>query len=144
MKESLGLIEVKGLSAAVYIADVMVKTANVKLLSLERTRGVGWIVIKILGNVGAVNAAINSGKQISMEKNEYVTSKVIPRPSDLIEKVFYKDDCNCEKQEKKEVTEAKKETSKEIEKKVIKNKETNNKETNNKNKVIKNKEDVKK
>jgi len=139
MRESLGLIEVKGLSAAVYIADIMVKTSNVKLLSLEKTRGVGWIVIKVLGNVGAVNAAINSGKQISMEKNEYVTSKVIPRPSDLIEDVFCKDDCTCKKQEKKDVREIKKEISKELEKKVIKNKETNNK-----NKVIKNKEDVKK
>lgn len=139
MKQSLGLIEVKGLSAAVYIADVMVKTANVKLLSLERTRGVGWIVIKILGNVGAVNAAINSGKQISMEKNEYIASKVIPRPSNLIEEVFYKDDCNCKKQEKKDAIEIKKEVSKELEKKVVKNKETNNK-----NKVIKNKEDLKK
>lgn len=100
MKQSLGLIEVRGLAAAVYIADVMIKTANVKLLSLEKTKGIGWMVIKITGNVGAVNAAINSGKQASIEKNEFVTCKVIPRPADLTEDFFCKEEVEKIKEKK--------------------------------------------
>lgn len=102
MKQSLGLIEVRGLAASVYIADVMIKTANVKLLSLEKTNGIGWIVIKITGNVGAVNAAINSGKQASIEKNEFVTCKVIPRPADLTEDLFCTEAIKEKKESKKD------------------------------------------
>ena len=101
MKEALGLVETRGLSTAVLVADVMVKTANVRIIDIENTKGLGYMTIKISGNVGAVNAAVTAGKQIALENNAFVSSKVIPRPSDYIEGAF------C--QPKKEQTEPKKE-----------------------------------
>ena len=38
------------------------------------------MTIKIAGDVGAVNAAVNAGKQIGAANNKLVSWKVIPRP----------------------------------------------------------------
>lgn len=92
MKEALGLVEVIGLSTAVLIGDTMIKTANVSLLEIENTKGLGYMVVKVIGDVGAVNAAVNSGKMVAMENGKFISDKVIPRPSVYVEKWF----CNPE------------------------------------------------
>lgn len=94
MKESLGLVEIMGLSTAVLTADTMLKTANVSLLEIENTNGEGYMVIKVTGDVGAVNAAVNAGKMVGMENGRFVAARVIARPSVHIEKCF----CNIEKE----------------------------------------------
>ncbi|TCK88034.1 microcompartment protein CcmL/EutN [Natranaerovirga hydrolytica] len=88
MNQSLGLIEVKGLVAAVLVADTMAKTANVTITQVENTRGLGWMTIKAQGDVGAVNAAVHSGKLMAESNNYLVSAKVIARPSDSVQKVF--------------------------------------------------------
>lgn len=97
MKDALGLIEIQGLATAVLVADTMVKTANVTIIQIERARGHGWITVKVTGDVGAVNAAVSAGKQIGETFHHYISSKVIPRPSDSVEKVF----CQTAKKEEK-------------------------------------------
>ena len=62
MKQALGLIEISGLSTAVLAADTMAKAANIRILEIENTKGLGYMTIKIAGDVGAVNAAVNAGK----------------------------------------------------------------------------------
>lgn len=88
MRESLGLVETRGLSNAILVADAMSKTANINIIGLENSKGLGYITIKITGDVGAVNAAVACGKQIAIENNSFVTAKVIPRPSNNIEATF--------------------------------------------------------
>lgn len=88
MKEALGLVEIMGLSNTIIVADTMLKTSNVKLIDIENTKGLGYMTIKVTGDVGAVNAAINSGKKVAVENNAFISGKVIPRPSDYIGKVF--------------------------------------------------------
>lgn len=88
MKESLGLVEISGMSTAVVAADAMAKSANIKIIGIENSKGLGYMTIKITGDVGAVNAAVSAGKQIGMTHNHFVSSKVIPRPSDFVYKVF--------------------------------------------------------
>lgn len=88
MKEALGLVETKGLSTAILVADAMAKTANVNIIDIENTKGSGYMTIKISGDVGAVTAAVTAGKQIAIENNGFVSSKVIPRPSNNIESAF--------------------------------------------------------
>lgn len=78
---SLGIIEIQGLLGAITIADVMVKSANVKVAELERAKGFGWTTVKILGDVGAVKAAIEAGGTVASSMGLFVTSKVIARPS---------------------------------------------------------------
>lgn len=88
MDDALGMVEIKGLASAIAVADVMVKTANVRLIGAERARGHGWTTIKIMGDVAAVTAAVNAGKQKAEECNGFVSSKVIPRPVQGVKEMF--------------------------------------------------------
>ena len=88
MKQALGLVEIEGLTMAVVVADTMAKAANVRILELENTKGLGYMTIKIAGDVGAVNAAVTAGKQIGMINQKLISWKVIPRPSDYVEQTF--------------------------------------------------------
>lgn len=88
MKQALGLVEIQGLSTAITVADTMVKAANVRILELENTRGLGYMTIKITGDVGAVNAAVNTGRQVGTANQKLVSWKVIPRPTDYVEHTF--------------------------------------------------------
>lgn len=103
MKEALGLVETRGLSTAVLVADTMVKTSNVNIIDIENTKGLGYMTIKISGNVGAVNAAVTAGRQIALENNAFVSAKVIPRPSNYIEGTF----CQPKREETKSKEEEK-------------------------------------
>lgn len=78
---AVGVIEVIGLSSAIELADVCVKSANVNLIGYELSQGNGMVVIKIEGDVGAVNAAI----QASSNLGKVYSKKVIPRLGDGIE-----------------------------------------------------------
>ena len=88
MRQSLGLVEIAGLASAVVVADGMVKAANVELLGVEPAKGMGYMTIKVVGDVGAVNAAVEAGCQLGRMDGKLVSWKVIPRPSDALEQVF--------------------------------------------------------
>ena len=87
ISQSLGLIEVVGLAAAIEVADAALKAANVRLLGYEKTDGFGYITIKLLGDVGAVQAAVNAGVVSASKVNRVVSQKVIPRPHRDLDKV---------------------------------------------------------
>ena len=57
--QALGTIEVVGLAAGIEAADVACKAANVELVGYELAKGGGYVTIKVLGQVGAVTAAID-------------------------------------------------------------------------------------
>ena len=60
MKDALGLIETKGLVPAIEAADAMCKAANIELIGYENV-GSGLVTVMVKGDVGAVNAAVESG-----------------------------------------------------------------------------------
>lgn len=80
MKQSLGLLEVSGLALAISCADVMAKAASITLVGLEKTNGSGWMVIKIIGDVASVQAAISTGVSFADQRDGLVAHKVISRP----------------------------------------------------------------
>lgn len=84
MKQSLGLLEVSGLALAISCADVMAKAASITLVGLEKTNGSGWTVIKIIGDVASVQAAISTGADFAERQNGLVAHKVISRPGEGI------------------------------------------------------------
>ncbi|WP_085833552.1 BMC domain-containing protein [Clostridium merdae] len=90
MNDALGLVEIKGLAAAIAVADAMVKTANVGLIGIEKAKGFGWITIKITGDVGAVTASVQTGRAVAEQNGQLVSFKVIPRPAKSIGEVFCK------------------------------------------------------
>ena len=79
-QKSLGLIETQGLAAGVVAADAAVKSANVELVGYELTKGGGWTVIKVQGDVGAVKAATDAGAAAAEKVGELISVHVIPRP----------------------------------------------------------------
>lgn len=119
MKQALGLVEISGLSTAVVVADTMVKAANVRILEIENTKGLGYMTVKVVGDVGAVNAAVNAGKQIGTANGKLVSWKVIPRPSDYVDQTFCCPDPpvppSPPKKEAQEETEAEAEVEAEVE-----------------------------
>lgn len=87
--KSLGLIETKGLVAAIEAADAMVKAANVQLLGKENI-GAGYITVIVEGDVGAVKAAVDAGASAAKRVGEVVSVHVIPRPHADIEALVQK------------------------------------------------------
>ncbi|PQL20161.1 BMC domain-containing protein [Veillonella denticariosi JCM 15641] len=91
VKDSLGLLEVAGLLGAITASDAMVKAANVWLLGIEKARGLGWMTVKVAGDVAAVEAAVQTGVAIAKGLNLYVAHKVIPRPAEGLVESFNDD-----------------------------------------------------
>ena len=55
-QEALGMIETRGLTAAIEASDAMVKAAEVTLIGTAKI-GSGLVSVMVRGDVGAVNAA---------------------------------------------------------------------------------------
>ena len=89
MGDALGLIETKGLVACIEAADAMCKAANVELISYENI-GSGLVTVMVKGDVGAVKAAVDSGVESAQRIGEVVTSLVIARPHNDINKIVIK------------------------------------------------------
>lgn len=87
--QALGLIETKGLLAAVEAADVMVKSADVSIIEKTYVGG-GLVTISVTGDVGAVKASIEAGVAAVKNLNEefLVSEHVIPRPHDELESII--------------------------------------------------------
>lgn len=86
-KEALGMVETKGLVAAIEAADAMVKSANVSLVGYEKI-GSGLVTVMVRGDVGAVKAATDAGAAASVKVGEVVSVHVIPRPHTDVEKIL--------------------------------------------------------
>lgn len=79
MPKALGLVETRGLVAAIEAADAMVKTSNVELIGKEITRP-ALVTIKIVGDVAAVKASVDAGAAAASKVGELVSIHVIPQP----------------------------------------------------------------
>ena len=86
MGDALGLIETNGLVACIEAADAMCKAANVELMGYENV-GSGLVTAMVKGDVGAVKAAVDSGVESAQRIGEVVTSLVIARPHNDINKI---------------------------------------------------------
>ena len=84
MQQALGLIETRGLVAAIEAADAMVKAAKVRFLSRQKVKG-GLVAIMVAGDVGAVKAAVEAGSAAGKRVGTVVSSHVIPRPHNDID-----------------------------------------------------------
>ena len=80
-RQAVGFIEAEGLPAAIAAADAAVKSANVHLVSRENSRGGGYMTIKVVGEVGAVKAAVEAAKAVSDKVHGTHSVLVIPRPA---------------------------------------------------------------
>jgi len=86
---ALGLVETRGLVAAIEAADAMVKAANVKLLGRQKVKG-GIVTLMVEGDVGAVKAATDAGGAAAERVGELLAVHIIPRPHDDIAALLLK------------------------------------------------------
>ena len=87
MNEALGMVETRGLVAAIEAADALVKAANVQLIGSEKI-GSGLVSVMVRGDVGAVKAAVEAGGAAAANLGEVVATHVIPRPHTDVNKLL--------------------------------------------------------
>jgi microcompartment protein CcmL/EutN len=86
--ESIGLLEVEGLVAAIEGLDVMLKTAETRLVHTEKRLGGRLVTLVLAGNVSAITAAIESGKNAASAIGKVYGVQVIPSPHPEVVKFF--------------------------------------------------------
>ena len=87
VQQALGMVETRGLVAAIEAADAMLKAANVELVGTEKI-GSGLVSVMVRGDVGAVKAAVEAGLAASQKLGEIIATHVIPRPHTDVEKIL--------------------------------------------------------
>ena len=87
VQQALGMVETRGLVAAVEAADAMLKAANVTLVGTEKI-GSGLVSVMVRGDVGAVKSAVEAGASNASRLGELVATHVIPRPHNDVEKIL--------------------------------------------------------
>ena len=85
--EALGIIETRGLVAAIEAADAMLKAANVQLVGTEKI-GSGLVSVMVRGDVGAVKSSVEAGQANAAKLGEIIATHVIPRPHGDVEKII--------------------------------------------------------
>ena len=86
-QEALGMVETRGLTAAIEAADAMTKAAEVTLVGTEKI-GSGLVSVMVRGDVGAVKSAVEAGAANASRLGELVATHVIPRPHNDVEKIL--------------------------------------------------------
>ena len=86
-QQALGMVETRGLVAAIEAADAMLKSANVVLVGTEKI-GSGLVSVMVRGDVGAVKSAVEAGAANASRLGELVATHVIPRPHNDVEKIL--------------------------------------------------------
>ena len=88
-QQALGMLETRGLVAAIEGADAMVKAANVEMIGTEKI-GSGLVTVMVRGDVGAVKAATEAGAEVAGRLGEVIAVHVIPRPHSSVELILPK------------------------------------------------------
>ena len=86
-QEALGMVETRGLIAAIEAADSMCKAANVTLVGTEKI-GSGLVTVMVRGDVGAVKSAVEAGGAAATKLGEIIATHVIPRPHGDVEMIL--------------------------------------------------------
>lgn len=86
---ALGFIETQGFTAVFEAIDTACKAASVEVIAKEKLGG-GYVTIVIQGQLSAVSAAIDSGKEKVAGLGKLIAAHVIARPSEGVLKLLPK------------------------------------------------------
>ena len=78
--KAIALLEVQAMVAAIVGLDAMVKAADVKLIHVEKRLGGRLVTVVVEGEVSAVTAALEAGKNAAAEVGNVKVCEVIARP----------------------------------------------------------------
>ena len=90
---ALGMIEVYGYTTSIVIADAVAKAADVKVVAIDKNKPANAdqvevplvMVVKFMGNAGAVESALQIGVAEAKRRGLYITSKVIAGLDDQVD-----------------------------------------------------------
>ena len=90
---ALGMIEVYGYTTSIVVADTVAKTADVKVVAIDKNKPANAescavplvMVVKFMGNAGAVQSAHDAGVAEAEKRGLYITSKVIAGLDDQVQ-----------------------------------------------------------
>ena len=90
---ALGMIEVYGYTTSIVIADKVAKTADVKVVAIDKNKPANAesvevplvMVVKFMGSAGAVESALQAGVAEAKRRGLYITSKVIAGLDDQVD-----------------------------------------------------------
>ena len=80
-QQAIGMIETKGLIAAIEATDAALKAANVAFVRKDAV-GSAFVAVTVEGDVAAVKAAVDAGAEAARRVGEVLSVNVIPRPHD--------------------------------------------------------------
>ena len=88
--QAIGMVETKGLVAAIESSDAMLKAADVSLLDRTFVKG-GLVNITVTGEVSAVKASVDAGAASVQRLGEkfLISTHVIPRPHESLEDCYF-------------------------------------------------------
>lgn len=86
---ALGFIETQGFTAVFEAIDTACKAASVEVVGKEKLGG-GYVTVVIQGQLSAVSAAIDSGKEKVNGLGKLIAAHVIARPSETVLKLLPK------------------------------------------------------
>ncbi len=84
--QAIGMIETKGLVAAVEATDAALKAANVSYVGTTKL-GSGLVAVSFSGDVAAVKAGVDAGAEAAARVGEVVSVNVIARPHEDVSKL---------------------------------------------------------
>ena len=90
---ALGMIEVYGYTTSIIVADTVAKTADVKVVAIDKNKPANAdacpvplvMVVKFMGNAGAVQSALDAGIAEAERRGLYITSKMIAGLDDQVQ-----------------------------------------------------------
>ena len=90
---ALGMIEVYGFATSIVVADKVAKSADVKIVAIDKNKPANAdkvavplvMVVKFMGNAGAVQSAHDAGVAEAEKRGLYITSKVIAGLDDQVQ-----------------------------------------------------------
>ncbi len=85
--KALGLIETVGLVGAIEACDAAAKSADVIISSAE-VIDPALVTIKIFGELGAVQSAVEAGSNAAARIGQLLTAHIIPNPDDNLEVIM--------------------------------------------------------
>ena len=88
--DSYGYVETRGLVTAIEAADAALKAANVTLTNCYYVKG-GIVTIEVMGDVAAVNAAVDAASESAKRLGNFLSSNVIARVASETKKILISD-----------------------------------------------------
>ena len=77
--KALGMLETRGLTAAIAGTDAMAKAANIDIVRREEI-GSAYVTVIIRGDVASVKAALDAGAEVAATFGEVVAVHLIANP----------------------------------------------------------------